>query len=166
MYQSPEDGPEYSFEWRKRERQDSFLDGRYIEKLLIHHKRDDKWRTLVDASLAVGERWTAPRGDVTISHGPILGTFDIEIDASKYDKNVKVNFFNWHVYWRGIKEYQIMHLARQARLDQERAVRSGRAMSSEQLQDVVFLKRLREMCETHSDPRCEAAIARLEELGQ
>ena len=77
IYRSVDNGPEYYFEWREAVRQDWDLERLYRNTLLVHHVRTRR-QTQVDASLALGEKWTSPRGDLTVIHtGPTVGTFEI-----------------------------------------------------------------------------------------
>ena len=157
-YQSPDDGPEYLIEWREMKRQDKLLDAEFFDSLLIHHMRDNAWRTINDAVLPVGKSWTCPRGDLTVTHTGPVGTFDVRVGPVT-NPNARVNFFNWNKYWTMIKQQKLDEVARSAQRETRRT-----GLTDAQLNDRDFLHRLIEMCETHNDPRCGTARARLAEI--
>ncbi len=79
VYKSANDGPEYYIEHREPVRQDRELGSQFLGALLVHHSRQYR-NTELDAVIKIGQSWTSPRGDLTITHvGPNVGTFDVQI---------------------------------------------------------------------------------------
>jgi hypothetical protein len=71
----------YYVEWREKTRQDKELNNELIGCILIHHRRYAR-TTEQDATLKIGQSWTSPKGDFTVTHtGPKVGIFSVDIRA-------------------------------------------------------------------------------------
>jgi hypothetical protein len=163
-YQSPDKGPEYIIEWRQQRAQDIWLEHKYIDALIVTHKRDNQWRSVIDTALKVGEKWTSPRRDFEIIHVGPVGTFSVNIRRNLYDESIPVNFFSWDKYIQRLKDYKRKEIKDSARRAHEFRVRRGLALSEEQKTDIGFLKKIEEMCKHTTDERCEEAKAILAKL--